>query len=28
VAGVLALVLFRSARTRSIDAAEMLRSAG
>ncbi|HEX5860413.1 MAG TPA: MFS transporter [Nocardioides sp.] len=28
VAGVLALLLFRSARTRSIDAAEMLRSAG
>jgi hypothetical protein len=28
VAGVLALLLFRSARTRSIDAAEMLRAAG
>jgi hypothetical protein len=28
VAGVLALLLFRSARTRSIDAGEMLRSAG
>ncbi len=28
VAGVLALVLFRSARTRSVDASEMLRSAG
>ena len=27
-AGVLALVLFRSARTRSVDASEMLRSAG
>ncbi len=28
IAGVLALVLFRSARTRSVDASEMLRSAG
>jgi hypothetical protein len=28
VAGVLAVLLFRSARTRSIDAGEMLRSAG